>query len=210
MAVRDPVPDAQSAARPPRDRRILLLILAVVLVAAGAAAGFLWSLAGPSPGTWSPAYGSARTLSASELASLNASATAGTAYAGNDSVWFSGGSVDLVVVLSPPEHDMTFIVQGLVNPTIHVRADARVTVTEVNLDPDMLHNWALTRTGPPYSSMPMMGPGAMMSMAMLSPPSGSSYWAETMSFTAVSGSYWYLCEYAGHAADGMYGSFVVG
>ena len=188
-----------------------LLLVAVVLVAAVAvAAALFYSLGNSSVGAWSPSYGSVRTLSASDLSALNASASRGTAFSGNDTLWFHGISVNLVVYMSPPAHDMAFMVQGIANPTIHVPTGARVTVTAVNMDPDMYHNWALTRIAPPYGSMPMMSSGSMISMAMLSPPSGSGYWSQEMSFTAVSGSYWYLCEYAGHAADGMYGAFVAG
>ena len=69
----------------------------------------------------------------------------------------------------------------------------------------MYHNWAVTQSGPPFGSMSMMGSGMMMSMAILDPASGSGYWSQTASFTANSGTYWYLCEYPGHAAGGMYG-----
>ncbi len=202
------------ATPPPRrdDRRRGVLVAAIVLAVGLTLAGaFLWSMANSPHGGWSPAwspsFGTARTLPATDLTAINDSATSGAAYAGNDSLWFSGDSVDLAVYMSPPDHDMTFVLENLVNPTLHVPAGARVTVTIVNMDPDMDHNWALSRTGPPYSSMPMMGSGSMMSMTMLGPMSGAGYPSESISFTAVSGAYWYLCEYAGHAAAGMYGGF---
>ncbi len=110
----------------------------------------MWSLGNPAAPGWNPSYGTARTLSAADFATLNASPTSGTAYSGNRTLWFHGGC------------------------------------------------------------MPMMRSGAMMSMTMLSRMSSAGYPSTSVSLTAQSGSYWYLCEYAGHAADGMYGSFVVG
>lgn len=187
------------------------LLLAVILVAAVAiAAVVMWSLGGSPTYGWSPSYGGSKMMQASDLASLNASATMGTGYAGNDTLWFHGGSVNLVVYMSPPDHDMAFVVQGMANPTVHMAAGSRVTVTIVNMDSGDYHNWALTKTAPPYSSMPMMSGGTMMSMTMLSPMSGAGYPSAGMSFTAQSGSYWYLCQYANHASQGMYGNFVVG
>ena len=209
---------AGAPAVPPRaapgGKRILLLV-AVVLLAAVVVTAVLWSLASSPAGAWNPSYGTAQHMHAADLASLNASATHGMAFAANDSLWFSSGAVNLVVYMSPPDHDMTFVIQGLVSPAVHVAAGTRVTLTEVNMDGDMYHNWALTTAAPPFSSMPLMGGGtmghgSMMSMAMLSPASGGMYWSQSMTFTAKAGSYWYLCEYVGHAADGMYGSFVVG
>ena len=206
-------PSAPSPAAPlPRApaRRRAILVAAVIVVAGVLVAAALVASLGPSSVTpWNPSFGSAWRMPASDMAALNGSATMGTPSGTNNTLWFSGDSVDLVVYMSPPDHDMAFVVQGMANPSIHVAAGSRVKVTVVNMDPDEYHNWALSRSAPPYSSMPMMGSGAMMSMTMLSPASGSGYPSQWMSFTAQSGSYWYLCQYAGHAAAGMYGGFVV-
>ncbi len=201
-----------------RKRRTEVLVAAIILTAGLAGAGvILWAMAS-SPGTgwspawnpsWNPSFGTVQRVPSSDFGSLNASATQGAAYGGNDTLWFRGSSVDMVVYMSPADHDMAFVVQGLANPTIHMAAGARVTVTAINMDPDEYHNWALSRTGPPYSSMPMMNSGSMMSMAMLSPASSAGYPSLSMSFSSQAGSYWYLCEVAGHASSGMYGGFVV-
>lgn len=208
-----PPASAPAAPRPPPSapgRPVLLVAVVVVIAAVAIAAAFVWSLGNSPVSGWNLSYGTQQVMHSADLGTLNASATRGTAYAGNHTLWFVGGSMDLVVYASPPDHDMAFVVQGMANPTIHVPAGARVTVTMVNMDSGEYHNWALTRTAPPYGSMPMMGSGAMMSMTMLSPASASGFWSQAMSFTPAAGSYWYLCEYAGHAADGMYGGFVVG
>lgn len=178
------------------------LVLALVLVLWAVAGGFVGSSINPS-------YGGVSRLSLSELGALNATATAGLAYSSNDTLWFPSGPIHMVIYASPADHDLTFVVQGLVNPTIHATSGSRITVSVVNMDPDMYHNWALSRNGPTYGSMPMMASGMMMSMAMLDPMSGSGYWSQTASFTTGPGSYWYLCDYLGHASSGMYGAFIV-
>ncbi len=203
-------------ARPGRpSRRGLLVALVMVAFGLTLAGGFLWSLAHSASAPWAPSFSTASRIPAADLAALNASATPGVGYAANDSLWFAGGSVDLVAYLSPADHDMAFVLQGMANPAIHMSAGTRVKLTVVNMDPGEYHGWALSRTGPPYSSMPMMGSGSMMgtgsmmSMPMLSPASGGMYATQALSFTAQAGSYWYLCPAAGHAAAGMYGEFIV-
>lgn len=177
--------------------------LAAVLVVWAVAGG----LVGPRANT---SYGTVTRISATEFSTLNSSATPGLAFVANDSIWFPSGMDRLVIYASPPDHDMSFLIQGLVNPTVHMDAGARIILTVVNLDPDMYHNWALSRSGPPFGTMSMMDSGMMMAMAMQSPASTQGYWSQSVSFTAETGNYWYLCTYPGHASSGMYGSFLVG
>ncbi len=177
--------------------------LAAILVVWAVAAGL-----GSGPANTS--YGAVDQLSPSQLESLNSTATHAAVDATNHTLWFPSGPVHLVVYASPPSHDMAFVVQGLVNPTIHVASGSRVSVTVVNMDPDMSHDWALGRNGPPFGYGSMMGSGMMMSTAMLDPASSSGYWCQASTFTAEPGQYWYLCTYPGHASSGMYGSFDVG
>jgi len=204
---RFPRTHAPSPRRAPRNRVLFMVAVILVVVLVGIAAVFVYLRA--SSGT-NPTYGTPQVLTSADLNALNASATAGLAFASNNTLWFRPGTVAFVVYASPPAHDLTFVVQGMVNPTIHVAAEARVAVTVVNLDSDMYHNWALISQGPPYSSMPMMRSGAMMTMTMLGHASGSGFWSQAASFASSAGSYWYLCQYPGHANEGMYGSFVVG
>ena len=207
-----PVP----APRPSGPNRTAWLVVAVFLVVAiVASTAFLASLGAKNvPGT-NPTYLPLKQLAPADLSALNASATHGLAFAGNNSLWFSLGPVTLVVDVSPPAHDLAFVVQGLMNPTIHVAPGTRVTVVAVNSDLDMYHTWTLSTNGPPYGSMPMMGSGGMMGSgpmmgtSMLGPASATGFWSQQFSFTASAGTYWYLCEVTGHASDGMYGGFVV-
>lgn len=202
--------------RPSGSSRTTWLVVAVFLVVAiVAATAFLASLGARNvPGT-NPTYLPLKQLAPADLSALNASATHGLAFAGNNSLWFSPGPVTLVVDVSPPTHDMAFVVQGLLNPTIHVAPGTRVTIVAVNLDLDMYHTWTLATNGPPYGSMPMMGSGgmmgsgSMMGTTMLGPATSQGFWTQQVSFTASAGTYWYLCAVAGHASEGMYGRFVV-
>ncbi len=190
-------------------RRILLVVVVALVVISVVTAGLVWSLVGSFLSVGNPTYGTPELLNPSDLSALNASATTGMSFSSNDTLWLPSGPIHLVIYASPPEDDLRFVVQGLLNPAIHAVAGSRITVTLVNMDGDMYHNWGLTRSAPPYVAMPMMSPGTMMSTAMLSPATASGFWAQEAAFTAVGGSYWYLCTYPGHASDGMFGSFVV-
>ena len=197
------------------SRRTLLIIAAIVVAGVLVAAALVLSLGGPRGFGGGPFYSTPQELQPSDFAALNATATPGSAFASNNTLWFPGGALTMVVYASPPDHDLTFVIQGLVNPTIHVAAGSRISLTVVNLDLDMYHNWAVSTQGPPYNSMPMMGGGMMsggtwMTTSMLGPGSPGGYWSQDASFSPSTGSYWYLCTYVDHAADGMYGSFVVG
>ena len=211
-------PPPPTPSRPPRTagspRRTLFGIV-VVVVGIVVVAAFLWSLAQPSGPGANPSYLQPTQLQAADLPALNASATQGLAFKDNNTLWFRSGPATLVVYGSPPDYDMAFVIQGMVNPTVHIAPGSRVTVVAVNMDPDAYHTWSLSTQGPPYGSMPMMGsgemmPGGMMGTSMLAPMSRAGFWSQQMSFTSSAGSYWYLCGVSGHAAQGMYGGLVGG
>lgn len=207
--LRSAPPPAQSPPKRAPSRSNLLLIAVLLVAGVLVATAFLLTLRPPASQGWTPTLGTPTQLHSADLATLNASATVGTAYAGNNTLWFPAGDVKLVVYASPPAHDMAFVIQGMADPTVHVAAGSRVTVTVVNMDSDVYHNWGLTAQAPPYSTMPMMGSGMVMSMTMLAPMSTSGYWSQDLSFTAVAGTYWYLCSVMNHASQGMYGGFDV-
>ena len=197
--------------------RKLFLIVAVivVVVAIAVAAAFLWYATQSGTLAWGPAYAQPKQLQVSDLAALNASATQGQAFTVNNTLWFGSGAMTMVVTGPPADHDLAFVIQGMVNPTIHVAPGARVTLAMVNMDSGEYHTWSLTAQGPPYSSSGMMGSGGMMSGTMmgtssLGPMSSMGMWSQQMSFTSQEGTYWYVCAVSNHAASGMYGGFVVG
>lgn len=127
---------------------------------------------------------------------------------------FSSPSVQLDVIGSPTgQKDETFRIAGLVNPTVVVPAGAVVHVLFLNADPDMMHNFVVTAAKPPFADVPMMqGAPAFAGAAMpfLSAFSGVAAQSLSTSFVAsAEGAYTYLCTVPGHAADGMYGQFIV-
>ena len=154
-------------------------------------------------------------ISQAEAAALGAASPAGaTVDQAAKRITFQTSDVQLAVLASPPDGpDMTFRIAGLVNPTIVVPAGARVTVQLINADPDMSHNWAVTSAQAPFSGMPMMVTGPAFAGAFAPPlgdPTSAGLPSETFSFTAsTAGTYTYLCQVPGHAAQGMYGTFQV-
>lgn len=193
-----------------RGKRLVLALIVIVAVSVIFLV-VMWPALVP-PALFSTiSLSSPRQISQSDVEVLDDSAGNILAFSSNNTVWVSGGTARIVARAAPPSHDETFQIGGLINPTVHVQRGSRVTVSLVNLDGGMYHNWALTTRSPPYSQMPMMQTGMTgPATTMLDPSSGGLYWAQDITFTvAASGEYWYLCTYVGHAAEGMYGSFVV-
>ncbi len=127
-----------------------------------------------------------------------------------------------------------FVIFGLVNPTIVAKQGISIRFVEVNMD-NMEHNLVITTESPPYSYSAMMGYGGMyygnatyhgtgmlyangsnyarmmMYSSFLPPYSGNSHFPyENVTYTTnAAGNYWYICEYPGHAEEGMYGELIV-
>jgi rusticyanin len=203
------------------------LVAALVLLLLGTA-GILWLAFGVS------AQGVPRTLT--ETGSMMGGGTQGgggeLSYAGlnalvlrgkkgakidpkANTVSYNGSAVTLVALASPHgKPDMTWEIDGLVNPTVTVRQGAKVDVILVNTDGDKVHGFELTTTPPPYSNMVMMGINNGFFLMPLPPRTTRAlasvrYYTEEGAFTAASGSYYYLCQVPGHAAAGMFGRLVV-
>ncbi|OPG16133.1 hypothetical protein B2M26_08820 [Ferroacidibacillus organovorans] len=128
---------------------------------------------------------------------------------------YRGKNVNLVALASPHGvPNMTFEVDGLVNPTLVVPAHARVTIELVNTDWGYMHGFEVTETPPPYSSMVMMGIQNDFIVMPLPPRTTQNlqtaqYATRTETLTLPAGTYHYLCPVPGHAATGMYGRLIV-
>ena len=197
--------------RPPSKERVspvrLLQIIAVALVVIVVVAGFLFVVY-PSP-SLSVSLSSPQRISQTDLDHMISGVNTRT-YATNNTIWVGSDVSRLVFVAAPPGRDEIFVINGLLNPTIHLSIGSQLTVTIANADPGMYHNLALTTREPPYSSMPMMGHMGGSRTSILSPSEVGSYWVQDMRIEASSsGQFWYLCEYRGHAEEGMYGSLVI-
>lgn len=220
MALNDPAqrsPLGQRIPRRPRRRILLFVAVAAVVVAVAVAAVVVWApFSHPLPvnGT---SLSTPQLATASQISSWqNLSTPSATAFGSNNTLWVRPGAPDLLVLMSPGGHDLTFLVNGLVNPEIHLAVGTHVSLRIVNMDPDMYHNWVVTSEAPPYGEYPMMGggmmggPNEMWGSSMMGEPQGGMYWSQGLGFTLTSpGQYWYLCTYPGHASGGMYGSFHV-
>ncbi len=135
----------------------------------------------------------------------------------NNSITYQGTFIRIVVLggamgdsnMGPAEK---FVVGGLVNPTLHVPQGSRVTLELINEDMDMPHGVEVSAAEPPYGTMPMMQ-GAIYPGSFIPPiaeADQNSFPAATTTFAANrAGTFYYLCEYPGHAAKGMYGKIVI-
>lgn len=132
-----------------------------------------------------------------------------------DSVSYSGKNVTLVALASPHgEPNMTWEIDGLVNPTVRVPAGADVRVVLVNTDWGYMHGFELTTTSPPYSFMAMMDINSDFLLMPL--PERTTQALSTARYPVRSGqphlsagTYHYLCPVPGHAEQGMYGTLKV-
>ncbi len=132
-----------------------------------------------------------------------------------NSVAYTGRSVTLVALASPHgKPNMTWEIDGMVNPTVSVAPGAQVTVVLVNTDWGYMHGFELTTTPPPYPEMAMAGVTDTFFLMPLPPrtekdTTTANYYTRRASFTAQAGTYHYLCPVPGHAAAGMTGTLVV-
>src|SRR4030042_1072710 len=160
----------QPKGRPPSKERgspvRLLQIIAVALVGIVVVAGFLFVIY-PSP-SLSVSRSEERRVGKTDLDLMMSGINTRT-YATNNTIWVGSDVSRLVFVAAPPGHDEIFVINGLLNPTIHLSIGSQLTVTIANADPGMYHNLALTTREPPYSSMPMMGHMGGSRTSMLSP-----------------------------------------
>ena len=132
-----------------------------------------------------------------------------------NTVTYMGQTVTLVALASPHgEPNMTWEIDGLVNPTVVVPSAAQLDAVLVNTDWGYMHGFELTTTQPPYPEMAMAGVADNFFLMPLPPrtekdTATASYYTRSASFTTASGTYHYLCPVPGHAAAGMFGTLVV-
>ncbi len=132
-----------------------------------------------------------------------------------NTITYSGGSINLVALASPHgKPNMTWEIDGLVNPTIIVPSSANVQVTLVNTDWGYMHGFEVTSTAPPYGIMAMMSVNSDFLLMPL--PERTTKALATARYDTRSGqlhlskgTYHYLCPMPGHANQGMYGTLKV-
>lgn len=163
-------------------------------------------------------FGSVKTIQPSNAnQEMQSSLQNATVNKANNSITYSGKTVKIVVfggamgdsTSGPAEK---FVIGGLVNPTLHVQRGAHVTFELVNEDTDMPHGIEVTSAQPPYGTMSMMQGGIYPGAFVHPIPAASknAYPVATTTFTANQpGTFNYICQYPGHASEGMYGQFIV-
>ena len=197
--------------------RSLAAVLAVIAVA-----GVAFAQAPAHVDAWATLVAKRRVTFAS-AAAFPASSGAVVDPAANR-ITINSATARLTVLTGPKENMMAFKIDGLINPEIMVHRGARLTLTVINVDGDMMHNFMLTRQGPPYPAMPaMMGKGMTMGKSMSMTASGSMgsgmlaphrakapYVASRLLIRAAQPAKgYYLCAARGHAKAGMFGRFTV-
>ena len=132
-----------------------------------------------------------------------------------NTVTYGGHSVTLVALASPHgKPNMTWEIDGLVNPTVVLQPGTKVDVVLANTDWGYMHGFELTSTPPTYPYMAMAGVADNFFLMPLPPrttqnTATASYHTRSASFTTAPGTYYYLCPVPGHAAAGMFGTLVV-
>ncbi|QAT41318.1 MULTISPECIES: sulfocyanin-like copper-binding protein [unclassified Clostridium] len=130
----------------------------------------------------------------------------------SNSITYSGNSINIVLLASGKQADDKFEAAGLINPTIYIPRDSTVTLELINEDEDVSHALEITSAAPPYGYMSMMQ-GEVYPGSFINPiPSAANgkLYSASVSFTAShDGSFYYICQYPGHAAQGMYGKIIV-
>lgn len=129
----------------------------------------------------------------------------------DNSITYTGIDVKLVVLGGPEQADDQFVIGGLVNPTLRIPKGATVTVEFANSDEGMPHAFEVTNAVPPYNYMSMMDgaiyPGSLI--GVMPPRNGQYPVAQTIFKADQPGTFYYICQYPGHAAKGMYGKLII-
>ena len=164
-------------------------------------------------------YGSGANRSLVNNAQLNQLVRQGEAGAiinrKTNTVTYKGQNVTLVALASPHgKPNMTWEIDGLVNPTVVVSSKAQVRVTLVNTDWGYMHGFEVTTSPPPYPFMSMMAINTDFFLMPLPPRTTKSlpsaqYDATSGLLNLRAGTYYYLCPVPGHAQQGMHGTLRV-
>ncbi|MDE1762386.1 MAG: hypothetical protein KGH59_04275 [Candidatus Micrarchaeota archaeon] len=107
-----------------------------------------------------------------------------------------------------------FVAYGLINPTLVIKNNTTITVTEINLDPVSPHNIMIYPYSPPYPYTPYFDGGSALVLLepTLLPPNYQSGFAGEFTETATlnkTGSLYYVSTYPNQARFGMYGHIIV-
>lgn len=129
-----------------------------------------------------------------------------------NTITYTGTNVKIVMLGGPEEADGKFVIAGLINPTLRIPKEANVTMQLINEDKGMPHGVEITNAQPPYAYMLMMQ-GAAYPDSVINPipeAARSQYPSAQVTFKAgYAGEFYYICQYPGHAAKGMFGKVII-
>ncbi len=145
-------------------------------------------------------------------ADMSSSLSNATVDTKNNTITYDGKDVKIVMFAGPEYADEKFVVGGLFNPTLKISTGTNVVLEIINQDEGMPHGVEVTETPPPYANMAMkqvnLYPGALI--RPVPQAKGGKYPKDAVSFNANQpGTYYYLCQYPGHAEEGMYGKVII-
>jgi len=130
----------------------------------------------------------------------------------NNTITYTGDNVKLVILGGPEQADGKFVIDGLVNPTLQIPKGATVTVEFANADQGMPHGFEVTNAAPPYYFMTMMEggiyPGSLIGF-LPEAQNGQNPTVQTSFKADYAGTFYYICQYPGHAEKGMYGKLII-
>ncbi|MDD9150260.1 MULTISPECIES: plastocyanin/azurin family copper-binding protein [unclassified Sporolactobacillus] len=131
---------------------------------------------------------------------------------GKSTITYSHNQVNLIIQSGTGKNDGKFVIDNMANPTIYIPENAFVTLQFDNQDKDVPHGFEVTTAVPPYDQMAMMD-GAAVGNSIIPPLPEAHNQQYPVGQTAFRfnrpGQYYYICQYPGHAAKGMYGKMIV-
>lgn len=130
----------------------------------------------------------------------------------NNTISFAGKDITIVLLAGPEIADEKFVIGGLINPSIQVPKDAKISLEMINEDEGVPHGVEITNANPPYNYMAMMGGGIYPDTFITPLPAateGNYPTAVTTFNSSQEGDFYYICQYPNHASEGMYGKFII-
>jgi rusticyanin len=130
----------------------------------------------------------------------------------NNTISFAGKDITIVLLAGPEIADGKFVIGGLINPSLQVPKDAKISLEMINEDEGMSHGVEITNAIPPYNYMAMMGGGIYPDTFITPLPAATEgkYPTAVTTFNSIQeGDFYYICQYPSHASNGMYGKFII-
>ncbi|MEO6656499.1 MAG: plastocyanin/azurin family copper-binding protein [Pyrinomonadaceae bacterium] len=149
-----------------------------------------------------------KTIKEADLATLEKGQTIGKK--DKSTLTFTQDEIRLVIITGPEDDMLSYVIQGMRNPTLVVPIDAKLKILFVNIDGDMKHDVRFGHIVGDFVIAPdLRGTAGAEKLAAKSEDGIMN--GEEMVITAdEDGIYKYFCSVRGHAKGGMWGNIAVG